>query len=59
MRLEVERFSYGPDAIAHAPDGRVVFVSGAVPGDTVEAHVTKETARSLRATCTQDRKSVV
>ena len=53
MRLEVERFSYGPDAIAHAPDGRVVFVSGAVPGDTVEAHVTKETARSLRATCTQ------
>lgn len=53
MRLEVERFSYGPDSIAHAPDGRAVFVSGAVPGDVVEAQVTKESARSLQATCTQ------
>ncbi|NLQ13113.1 23S rRNA (uracil(1939)-C(5))-methyltransferase RlmD [Olsenella sp. KGMB02461] len=53
MRLEVERFSYGPDSIAHAPDGRVVFVSGAVPGDIVEAQVTKETTRSLKAACTQ------
>ena len=53
MRLEVERFSYGPDSIAHAPDGRVVFVSGAVPGDTIEAQVTKESPRSLQATCTQ------
>lgn len=49
MRLTVESMAYGPDAVAHADDGRVVFVSGAVPGDTVEAEVVSESRRSLKA----------
>lgn len=46
MRLSIERMSYGPDAIAHGDDGKVVFVTGAVPGDEVEASVT-QTGRSF------------
>ncbi len=49
LRLEVERMGYGPEAIAHAEDGRAVFVSGAVPGDTVEAVVDEEAPRFLKA----------
>ena len=40
LTLSVERMSYGPDAIARDNDGKTVFVSGAVPGDVVEAEVT-------------------
>lgn len=39
MQLRIERMSYGADAIAHDEDGMTVFVSGGVPGDTVEATV--------------------
>lgn len=45
LTLRVERMSYGPDAIAHAADGRTVFVrGGAAPGDLVEATVVQERA---------------
>ncbi len=40
--LHIEKMSYGPDAIAHEPTGRTVFVRGAVPGDVVEADITTE-----------------
>lgn len=40
--LHIETMSYGPDAIAHQADGRVVFVSNAVPGDTVEVEISEE-----------------
>ena len=47
--LTIERLAYGPDAIAHAADGKTVFVAGAVPGDTVRARVTEEGTRFDRA----------
>lgn len=49
MRLVVERLAYGGDGVAVAPDGRVVFVAGACPGDVVEARVEEERPRFLRA----------
>ena len=49
IRLEVERMGYSPDGIAHAEDGRAVFVAGAVPGDTVEAVVDSEAKSYLKA----------
>lgn len=45
--------SYGPDAIAHTPDGRVAFVSGAVAGDRVLAEITEEQERFVRAHTTE------
>ncbi len=52
MRLHVERMTYGSDAVAHAEDGRVVFAAGAVAGDVVEARVTQDGERFLRAEAT-------
>ena len=49
IRLEIERMGYSPDGVAHAEDGRAVFVSGAVPGDTVEAVVDSEAKSYLKA----------
>ncbi len=46
--LHIETMSYGPDAIAHQADGRVVFVSGAVPGDVAEVEILEERASFLR-----------
>lgn len=39
IELTVERVAVGGDSIAHEPDGRVVFVSGALPGERVRASV--------------------
>lgn len=39
IELTVERIAVGGDAIAHEPSGRVVFVSGALPGERVRASV--------------------
>lgn len=41
--------AHGGEAIADAPDGRVVFVAGAVPGDRVQARLTKVKKRWARA----------
>ena len=49
LQLTVERMGYSPDGIAHAEDGRAVFVTGAVPGDTVEAVVDSEAKSYLKA----------
>ncbi len=49
MTLVVERPAYGGDVIAHLPDGRVVFLRGAAPGDVVEAVVCEERPRFARA----------
>ena len=35
----MERWAYGADAIAHTDDGKTVFVTGAIAGDVVEAHI--------------------
>lgn len=53
MRLTVERMSYGTGAVAHAEDGRVVFVTGACPGDVVEAAVDKDGKRAIEAHVTE------
>ena len=41
VRLYVRAMAHGGEGIADAPDGRVVFVRGAIPGDTVEATLAK------------------
>ncbi len=49
LDLTVERPAFGGDVIAHAPDGRVVFVRGAAPGDRLRVEVTRSKRRFLRA----------
>ncbi|MCQ4623746.1 class I SAM-dependent RNA methyltransferase [Corynebacterium sp. CCUG 70398] len=53
VRLEPTAMAHGGEAIAHAPDGRVVFVAGALPGDVVEAELTTVKKRWARAALTQ------
>lgn len=48
-KLDIERLAYGTDAIAHLPDGRTAFVSGACPGDSVEVEIVEERDRFVRA----------
>ena len=40
--VKIERMSYGPDAIAYASDGKVLFVAGGVPGEECCAQITKD-----------------
>lgn len=47
MRLDVERLTFGFDALAHV-EGRVVFVPYAAPGDVVEAEPTERRRDWLR-----------
>lgn len=42
MQLKIESLCYGADAVAHAEDGKTVFVSGGVPGDVVDAEVVSD-----------------
>ena len=49
-KLYIESLAYGGDAIAHLEDGRAAFVTGGCPGDTVEAEVTSDQGRFVRAT---------
>ncbi|EFK53807.1 TRAM domain-containing protein [Corynebacterium genitalium ATCC 33030] len=53
VRLEPTAMAHGGEAIAHASDGRVVFVAGALPGDVVEAELTTVKKRWARAALTQ------
>lgn len=47
-----QELAAGGDAVARAPDGRVVFVEGAAPGEVVEAEIVRSNARFLRARVT-------
>lgn len=49
LELRVGAMAAGGGCVAHAPDGRVVFVRHSLPGELVRARVTSETARFLRA----------
>lgn len=49
MILDVERVARGGSCVARAPDGRVVFVRHALPGERVRAVVTDERSSFLRA----------
>ncbi|GAA4508026.1 class I SAM-dependent RNA methyltransferase [Brevibacterium yomogidense] len=48
VRLEILRPAAGGESLAHY-DGRTVFVAGAIPGETVDAEITGESRRVLRA----------
>ena len=45
----MERLAAGGDGVAHAPDGRVVFVAYGAPGDKVRVRVVEEHPKWLRA----------
>jgi 23S rRNA (uracil1939-C5)-methyltransferase len=49
VKLRAESLAHGGDTIAKSEDGRVVFLKGAAPGDLVEAEVTQDDGRFLRA----------
>ena len=49
LKLSVRAMAHGGEGIADAPDGRVVFIAGAIPGDTVEARLTRVKKRWARA----------
>ena len=51
--VELTALSYGPDAIGRLEDGRVVFVPGGAPGDTVEIEIVEEGARFARGRITR------
>jgi 23S rRNA (uracil1939-C5)-methyltransferase len=48
-KLYIESLAYGGDAIAHLEDGRAAFVVGGCPGDTVDAEITSDQGRFVRA----------
>ena len=49
IELEIERAGPGGDCVARVPDGRVVFVRGALPGERVRVAITDDNKRFLRA----------
>jgi 23S rRNA (uracil1939-C5)-methyltransferase len=49
LELDITSLAYGGDAVAHAEDGRAVFVAGGCPGDRVLAEVTADHGRFLNA----------
>lgn len=49
MILDVERVAHGGVCVAHAPDGRVVFIRHTLPGERVRVNVTEERKSYLRA----------
>ncbi|MHB1809750.1 MAG: 23S rRNA (uracil(1939)-C(5))-methyltransferase RlmD [Solirubrobacteraceae bacterium] len=54
LRLAVDALAYGGEGIArYGPDGYVVFVAGAVPGDVVEALVYKRKRAYAHARATE------
>jgi 23S rRNA (uracil1939-C5)-methyltransferase len=49
VELEIRSLAAGGEGVARAPDGRVVFVRGAAPGDVVRARVVALHKRFARA----------
>jgi 23S rRNA (uracil1939-C5)-methyltransferase len=49
MQLKTTAFAKGGEAIAREESGRVVFVAGALPGETVEVELTEERKEMARA----------
>ena len=53
LELTVDRVAIGGDGIAREPDGRVVFVTGALPGERVRVEVTARARDFWRASVTE------
>jgi 23S rRNA (uracil1939-C5)-methyltransferase len=49
IELQLTGFAAGGKALGHAPDGRVVFVEYAIPGERVVAEITREDASFIEA----------
>lgn len=49
MRLTIDTMTYGPDGLARTDEGKAVFVSGGLVGDTVEARITEDGPSFSRA----------
>ena len=47
--VEITGYGSGGEGVARLPDGKAVFVPGAVRGDMLEARITKEKPRSAKA----------
>lgn len=52
-QVEIVRLAFGGDGVAYLDDGRVVFVRGGLPGDTVEIEITKHKKRFAKAVATR------
>lgn len=51
--LSIDRMAHGGEGIATGPDGRVVFVRGAYPGDVVNARIVEVKKKFARADITE------
>ncbi|MEW6093244.1 MAG: TRAM domain-containing protein, partial [Chloroflexota bacterium] len=49
LTIELEKLTYGGDALGRLPDGRAVFVPFALPGERVRVRVTEEKRGHVRA----------
>lgn len=49
MQLTIDAMTYGPDGLARTSEGKAVFVSGGLIGDTVEARITDDGPSFSRA----------
>ena len=48
LAVTIERLAAGGEGVAHAPDGRVMFVAGTAPGDRVHVRIVEEHPKWLR-----------
>lgn len=53
VKLEIEKCAFGGDGLARLEDGRIVFVPGTLPGETVIAEITAVKPNYLRAKAVQ------
>ena len=47
--IELHGMAHGGEAVGRLEDGRAVFVSGGIPGETVKVRLTQEKKRWARA----------
>lgn len=53
LKLTIESMTYGADGLAHAEDGKAIFVQGGLIGDVVEAEVVSDGKSFSRARVTK------
>ena len=53
LEVKIEKLAYGGDALARLPDGKVVFVPYAIPGEVVQIRLVEDKPRHARAELVQ------